>query len=65
MSKDASPDDDGLSLAAKERIDRICVAFEDAWKAGQRPRPEEYLEQVSASERSLLLHELQLLDSYY
>ncbi|MBL7037767.1 MAG: serine/threonine protein kinase [Pirellulaceae bacterium] len=64
MSKDSSPDD-GLPLAAKERIDRICVAFENAWKAGQRPRPEQYIEECSEAERSLLLRELQLLESYY
>ena len=65
MSNGSFPDDDGLPVAAKERIDGICVLFEDAWKAGQRPNVEQYLGEVSESERSLLLRELLLLESYY
>jgi len=65
MSKAPFSVGDELPLAAKERIDRICVAFEDAWKAGHRPRPEEYVEECWEAERSLLLRELQRLESYY
>ena len=65
MSNNPSADNDGLPLAAKERIDEICVAFEDAWKSGQRPQAEQYVAEVSESQRSLLLRELLLLEIYY
>jgi eukaryotic-like serine/threonine-protein kinase len=52
-------------LAAKERIDRVCVSFEAAWKVGARPRVEDYLGNASGAERADLLHELLLLDLDY
>jgi eukaryotic-like serine/threonine-protein kinase len=52
-------------LAAKERIDRICLAFEAGWKAGSCPRVEDFLGDASGAERADLLNELLLLDLDY
>ena len=30
--------DDLLPLVVKEHIDRVCLAFEDAWQSGQQPQ---------------------------
>ena len=47
MSNTSVPDD-ALPLAAKQRIDGLCVAFEEAWIAGHDPRPEEYFQEGAA-----------------
>lgn len=65
MSHDLPPDDEALPLAAKERIDKICLTFEDAWKAGEKPRVEQYLGDTAEPERTALFRELLLLESYY
>ncbi len=45
-------------------IDRICTRFEQAWKAGERPRSEEYLaSRVGAAEA--LLRELLLVEIFH
>jgi eukaryotic-like serine/threonine-protein kinase len=54
-----------LSLEAKERIDRICRAFEAAWQDGGKPRAEAFLGDATGAERSALLVELMLLDLDY
>jgi hypothetical protein len=41
-----------------QRVDEVCDRFEDAWKAGQRPRIEDYLGTTPEPERSKLLEEL-------
>ena len=46
----------GPSLAG--RVDEACDDFERAWKAGRRPRIEEYLARAIAPERPALLREL-------
>jgi hypothetical protein len=65
MSNALPSNGDGISLAAKARIDGICLAFEDAWRAGERPSIEGALGDVSGAERGWLLRELILLDCYY
>src|SRR5262245_25416755 len=59
----------GLSPAEARRIDRVCDRFETAWKAGQTPRLEEYLDACGEPERSrlrsALLGQLLLLDWEY
>lgn len=65
MAKGFPPNDDPLSLSAKERVDRICLAFEEAWKSGTRPRVEAYLGDTPEPERSALLEELLLLELDY
>jgi len=57
--------DPSLTLAALERIDRICLAFEQACQHGQPPRIETYLDEVDAAERTELLYELLLLELDY
>jgi hypothetical protein len=65
MTSNRSPEQPGLSLEAKARIDQICVAFEDEWSTGNRPRIEDFLGETSAAERSGLLRELLRLDCFY
>ncbi|NQU23865.1 MAG: hypothetical protein HQ567_21495 [Candidatus Nealsonbacteria bacterium] len=36
--KDSPAGDPSLPLAAKERIDKICVAFEQVWQADEHQR---------------------------
>jgi serine/threonine protein kinase len=48
-----------------QRVDEVCDRFEDAWKAGQRPRIEDHLNDVRAPERSLLLRELLVVELQY
>src|SRR5262249_32253051 len=56
---------DDISLSQLERIDRVCDAFEDAWKEGQRPRPEDFLSDAPEPERTKLLSGLVALDIDY
>jgi len=65
MSKDLPPDNNSLPLAAEERIDEICLRFEDAWRTGDQPRVETYLEGIPEPQRSLLFQELLRLELYY
>ena len=54
-----------LSPDAARRVDQTCDRFEAVWKAGERPRPEEYLGAVGEPERSALLRQLLMLDWDY
>src|SRR5262245_53207715 len=54
-----------LSAAEARRIDQACDRFEAAWKAGRRPRPEDYLGAAGGPERSALLRQLLTLDWDY
>jgi WD40 repeat protein/serine/threonine protein kinase len=65
MNEVPPTDNDSVPLSVELRVDRVCVRFEAAWKAGQRPRIEEYLAGVEASERPVFLRELLLLDLDY
>jgi serine/threonine-protein kinase len=47
------------------RLDRVCNAFEAAWRTGVRPRIEDFLDGWAGSGRSALLRELVLLDAHY
>jgi hypothetical protein len=44
------------------RVDAICNRFESKWRAGRRPRIEDYLVIRDAPEFKVLLQELILLD---
>ena len=52
-----------------QRLDPVCDAFEAAWKAarcsGAHPRIEDFLGQVPAPARPLLLRELVLAEAHY
>jgi serine/threonine protein kinase len=65
MAGDSSSDDSVLSLSAKNRIDRICLAFEDAWKSDRQPQLEQCLGDASEPELPALLRELLLLEFHY
>src|SRR5262245_18378365 len=54
-----------LSPAEARQIDQACDRFEAAWKAGQRPHPEDCLGTAGEPERSALLRQLLLLDWDY
>jgi serine/threonine protein kinase len=47
------------------RVDEVCDRFEAAWRAGQQPRVEDYLGEVSELERSAFLRELIPLEVEY
>jgi serine/threonine-protein kinase len=46
-------------------VDQVCTAFEAAWKAGRRPRIEDFLPGGPAAERAALLRELVPLEAEY
>jgi tetratricopeptide (TPR) repeat protein len=54
-----------LPLTLARQVDEVCLRFEAAWQAGERPRIEDYLAGVEASERPVFLRELLLLDLEY
>jgi tetratricopeptide (TPR) repeat protein len=58
-----------MSLAAAQRVERVCTDFEAAWRAtgtaSRRPRVEDYLGTTAGPERSALARELILLEIYY
>ena len=49
-------------LAANERIDEICIRYEDSWMQGERPQLESYLDEVEAENQSALVYELLRID---
>ena len=65
MSKDLPHESDPISPASYQRVDRLCLQFEDAWKAGQRPRLEQFLGDTAEPERSQFLKELLLVEVFY
>src|SRR5262249_28734767 len=60
-----APRKENASLAQQREIDQVCQRFEAAWKAGQRPRIEDYLREMPEPGRSALLRELILLEADY
>jgi hypothetical protein len=58
MSNDARPSGDAIFHGARQRIDAICLRFEEAWEAGQRPLIEEYLQEIADELRPPLLRQL-------
>jgi serine/threonine protein kinase/tetratricopeptide (TPR) repeat protein len=46
-------------------VNSICNRFEEAWKLGERPAIEDYLEELSGPQRSFLLCELAAIDFDY
>ncbi len=53
------------TLSRLEQVDAICLRFEDAWRAGSRPRLETYLDSVPPPDRTGLLGELLLVEWSY
>jgi predicted ATPase len=54
-----------MSAEQEARLDRICDRFEDAWKAGVRPRLEDYLADVPEAERVVAAMELVRVEAFY
>jgi serine/threonine-protein kinase len=65
MSEASPLDSSSLPLSVQMRIDAVCRRFEDALKAGQWPRLEDFLGQAEGTERLTLLRELLVLELHY
>lgn len=52
-------------LAATERIDEICLRYEDDWLRGAQPKLEAFVEQVEPEGRAALVYELLRIDLAY
>jgi serine/threonine protein kinase/formylglycine-generating enzyme required for sulfatase activity len=59
------PADDTITPSLLLRVDQVCDQFEGSWKAGQRPKIEEYLASAAEPERPALLHELLSVELAY
>jgi hypothetical protein len=58
MTPNEPPSGDVTPLAVQQRDNAVCLRIEDAWLAGPRPRVEDYLPELPAEERPVLLREL-------
>jgi hypothetical protein len=54
-----------MPLRTQQQIDACCQAFEFAWKAGDAPKLEDFLTQVSPADRTNLLRELLKIEMNY
>ena len=54
-----------LEIATLERIDQLCLQFEQAYRDGQRPAIEAFLRQIDGTGKQRLLIELILLEQDY
>jgi tetratricopeptide (TPR) repeat protein len=62
---DAPHPDGRLPAAVALRLEEACGRFEAAWRAGGRPRLEDYLGPATGPEYRALLRELVALDAHY
>jgi len=65
VTDESNSNDTSLPLPALERIDKVCLQFEGAWKKGGKPCIEDYLGEAQGPERRELLRQLLLLDLDY
>jgi serine/threonine-protein kinase len=65
MSVEHPNDPESEYLALEWQVDAVCLRFEAAWQAGQRPDLEAYLADAQEPLRSALLRELIALDIEY
>jgi serine/threonine protein kinase len=65
MSEGPPPGREPLPPNGDRRLDRICDRFEDAWKADQPPRIEDFLGECQGTQRQTLLRELLRLEIHY
>src|SRR5262245_30240512 len=65
MNNQSSPGIAGLPGSRVRHADQLCDQFEAAWKAGQRPRLEDYVGTLAEPERLALLCELIPLEADY
>src|SRR5262249_54670785 len=62
MSHEPSSSGESLPLSAEKRVDEVCDRFEAAWRAGRKPRIEEYVITAPQPERAALLRQLLSLE---
>ncbi len=62
MNGDQLPGTGSLPVSLEKRVDEACDRFEKAWKDGQKPRIEEYLDGAPKADREALLRELLALE---
>ena len=65
MSEAAVPEPAGLAPQLARRLERACNEFEGAWRAGGRPRVEDFLAGWEGPGRLALVRELVLLEVHY
>src|SRR5436305_15225350 len=65
MGEVSGAGDTSLPLSLEQRVDAVCLRYEQAWKAGGQPRPEDNLEGIAGMERAALLRELVALEVEY
>ena len=65
MSLSEEPAGRELPLSAKQAIDRVCLDFEDRFRAGATPGIESYLGKFDGRQRAVLLRELLLVELSY
>ena len=59
---DSRPDSTEDPILRGERMDALCDAFEQAWRADQAPRIEDHLDRAGNRDRECLLRELIVLE---
>ena len=62
MSLAPSAGDAARALDVARRVDRVCTEFEQAWRAGRRPRLEDWLAGEPEAVARILLEELLRLE---
>jgi formylglycine-generating enzyme required for sulfatase activity len=65
MNDPPSPSSEAIPVSGILRVNERCERFEAAWKAGERPRIEDFLAETAEPERSQLLRELLALEWEY
>jgi tRNA A-37 threonylcarbamoyl transferase component Bud32 len=65
MASAREPVGESLRYSLEMRIDEICRRYEEEWKGGRQPRPEDFLPAWPEPERRALLDELVKLDAAY
>jgi hypothetical protein len=65
VSEVPAHDPEAPSESLARLVDQVCNRFEAAWKAGGRPRLEDFLGDLPEPGRAALLRELIALDVYY
>jgi serine/threonine-protein kinase len=65
MSRTLRYDAPALPVELARQVDQVCNEFEDAWAAGSRPRPEDFVVRLPEPARAALLRELVLVEVAY
>ena len=65
MQPQPHSDSSSAPLSQALRTDRLCDRFEASWKAGTRPKIDDFLAEVPPTESADLLRELLILDLQY